>query len=253
MKKPLLRMLWCDRVAPLGNPVVPEVYWMLMGSSNWSRASRSLAQLVPAHGPGRGLRPQHHPACQGGQVAGHLVEHVQVVGGAEARGEHQGRHPGLAQGIGQLRGPVGRVDVDQDGPDLGGGVLESHPLGVVGRPDPDPLAGLDPEGQQPPGHLLDRGMELGVGHAHALVHADLAAVRSRFWPMVSPSNATGLAPCTYEGSLATSMAASLPPGLRAPAPFCDDIPMNPTVRTPSAAWAPESWRAFPAAQQPDWP
>src|SRR5215218_5158740 len=74
-----------------------------------------------------------------------------------------------------------------------------------------------------------------------------AAVRSRFWPMVSPSNATGLAPCTYEGSLATSMAASLPQGMRAPAPFCDDIPMNPTVRTPSAAWAPESWRAFPAA------
>ncbi|MFL6104312.1 MAG: 3-deoxy-7-phosphoheptulonate synthase, partial [Actinomycetes bacterium] len=29
--------------------------------------------------------------------------------------------------------------------------------------------------------------------------------------------------------------------------------MNPTVRTPSASWAPESWRALPAAQQPDWP
>src|SRR5512132_4604872 len=80
-----------------------------------------------------------------------------------------------------------------------------------------------------------------------------AAVRSRFWPMVSPSNATGLAPCTYEGSLATSMAASLPQGMRAPAPFCDDIPMNPTVRTLSASWAPGSWRALPAAQQPEWP
>src|SRR4029453_9222848 len=81
----------------------------------------------------------------------------------------------------------------------------------------------------------------------------LAAVRSRFWPMVSPSNATGLAPCTYEGSLATSMAASLPQSMRATAPFCDDIPMNPTVRTPPPSWAPESWRAFPAAQQPHWP
>src|SRR5918994_416672 len=38
-----------------------------------------------------------------------------------------------------------------------------------------------------------------------------AAVLSRFCPMVSPSSATGLAPCTYEGSLAPSMAASLPP------------------------------------------
>jgi 3-deoxy-7-phosphoheptulonate synthase len=29
--------------------------------------------------------------------------------------------------------------------------------------------------------------------------------------------------------------------------------MNPTVRTPARPWAPGSWRAFPAAQQPDWP
>ena len=26
-------MLWCESVAPLGKPVVPEVYWMLIGSS----------------------------------------------------------------------------------------------------------------------------------------------------------------------------------------------------------------------------
>jgi len=31
MKKPLLRMLWCDSVAPFGKPVVPDVYWMLIG------------------------------------------------------------------------------------------------------------------------------------------------------------------------------------------------------------------------------
>ena len=33
VKKPLLRMLRWLRVAPLGRPVVPEVYWMLIGSS----------------------------------------------------------------------------------------------------------------------------------------------------------------------------------------------------------------------------
>src|SRR4029453_12820108 len=87
----------------------------------------------------------------------------------------------------------------------------------------------------------------------ASLSGNLAAVRSRFCPMVSPSSCTGLAPCTYEGSLATSTAASLPQGMRVTAPFCDDIPMNPTVRTPSTSWAPESWRAFPAAQQPDRP
>src|SRR5262249_24005313 len=41
MKKPLFRMLWWDSVAPLGNPVVPLVYWMLIGSSKASVASRA--------------------------------------------------------------------------------------------------------------------------------------------------------------------------------------------------------------------
>jgi hypothetical protein len=40
-------MLRCDSVAPLGNPVVPDVYWMLIGSSvvsvssTWRSASAS--------------------------------------------------------------------------------------------------------------------------------------------------------------------------------------------------------------------
>ena len=41
VKKPLLRMLRWLSVAPLGLPVVPEVYWMLIGSSGVSAASRS--------------------------------------------------------------------------------------------------------------------------------------------------------------------------------------------------------------------
>ena len=40
-KKALLTMLWWDSVAPLGEPVVPDVYWMLTGSSNSSEASRA--------------------------------------------------------------------------------------------------------------------------------------------------------------------------------------------------------------------
>ena len=34
-------MLWWLRVAPFGNPVVPEVYWMLIASSKPSVAARS--------------------------------------------------------------------------------------------------------------------------------------------------------------------------------------------------------------------
>jgi hypothetical protein len=42
-------MLWCERVAPLGKPVVPVVYWMLMGSSKASVAARSeMAELPPS-------------------------------------------------------------------------------------------------------------------------------------------------------------------------------------------------------------
>ena len=45
-KKPLLRMLRWLSVAPLGQPVVPEVYWMLIGSCGSRPCSRS------AHGVG---------------------------------------------------------------------------------------------------------------------------------------------------------------------------------------------------------
>ncbi len=34
-------MLRCESVAPLGKPVVPDVYWMLIGSSGRSVASIS--------------------------------------------------------------------------------------------------------------------------------------------------------------------------------------------------------------------
>jgi 3-deoxy-7-phosphoheptulonate synthase len=41
--------------------------------------------------------------------------------------------------------------------------------------------------------------------------------------------------------------------MRDHARFCDDRAMNPTVRTSSQPWTPDSWRPLPAAQQPDWP
>src|ERR1700746_2270301 len=48
MNSPLLRMLWWDSVAPLGKPVVPLVYWMLIGSSKASPASRAASGSPPA-------------------------------------------------------------------------------------------------------------------------------------------------------------------------------------------------------------
>src|SRR4029078_575348 len=40
-------MLWWVSVAPLGKPVVPDVYWMLMASSNCSQDSRSASSSSP--------------------------------------------------------------------------------------------------------------------------------------------------------------------------------------------------------------
>ncbi|CAM5265142.1 hypothetical protein SVIOM74S_01814 [Streptomyces violarus] len=40
-------MLWWERVAPLGKPVVPDVYWMLIGSSQDRPSSSNRAPGVP--------------------------------------------------------------------------------------------------------------------------------------------------------------------------------------------------------------
>jgi hypothetical protein len=45
---------------------------------------RQPRELLPAHRAGRGVGAEHHPAAQRGQLVGHLAEHVEVVGLAEA-------------------------------------------------------------------------------------------------------------------------------------------------------------------------
>ena len=64
-------------MAPLGKPVVPEVYWMLIGSSNWSAASRPGAQLLGDRSPlGEQLLPvavEEDDALESGQLAAHLA------------------------------------------------------------------------------------------------------------------------------------------------------------------------------------
>ena len=52
---------------------------------------------------------------------------------------------------------IARVQVDQNGADLGGGKLRQHPFRAVGGPHPDPLALFDAQSHQPPResfHLL---------------------------------------------------------------------------------------------------
>ena len=169
VKKPLLRMLRWLRVAPFGRPVVPEVYWMLIGSSGVERPRDELGQGHPGVGhvvvgPLRGAEEQHllEP-----DVVADLRHHRAVVAGLELRRRDQQPDARLAQGVRQLVGPVGRVDVDQDRADLGGGVLGDRPLGAVGGPDPDPVALADAGPDQPDREGVDVGVELGPGPAPA--------------------------------------------------------------------------------------
>jgi hypothetical protein len=80
----------------------------------------------------------------------------------------------MLERVGHLVGAVGRVDVHQDGADLGRGVLHQRPFGAVGRPHADALAALDAEREERPRALVDARGKLAVGPAHVLVPRDEA-------------------------------------------------------------------------------
>ena len=163
-------LLWLS-VAPLGKPVVPLVYWMLIASSNWH--SGSSTSCVSAGGQRLPLgRAEQHDALELGQVAADGLDHRGVVRGLERRRRDQRAAAGLAQRVLQLGRAVGGVDVDQHDPGLRGRVLDEHPLGAVGAPDPQPVAGRQAVGEQRAGQAVDRLPQLGVRVADVLVAGD---------------------------------------------------------------------------------
>ena len=174
-------MLRWVSVAPLGNPVVPDVYWMLIGSSGRRlRRPAGHGRRVGATGTGDELvplvLPEEHRPLQAGHLAVDLVDHLHVVGALERRGGEEHPAARLVEGVGQLVGAVRRVDVDEDHADVGGGVLQQRPLGVVRAPQSDPVADLQAESEQPGAEPLDPLAELGVGPADALVAGDEGVV-----------------------------------------------------------------------------
>ncbi len=69
----------------------------------------------------------------------------------------------------QFKGPVGRIDVDQNRSSLGGSELEHHPLGAVGGPYADTVAFLHAEMQQAARRQVNFIAQLAVGVAPALM------------------------------------------------------------------------------------
>ena len=182
---PLFRMLWCVSVAPLGLPVVPLVYWMLIGSSVSSCSSRCPTSdgstPAPSSTSADHTRSRWPPAASPsivttisslGRSRAHRREHLEVVGGLEGRGGDEHPHAGLAERVRELARPVRRVDVDEDRADTRGGELQQRPLDAGRRPDADPVALLDADGQAGRGRRLDFRVELPVRQADALVSRD---------------------------------------------------------------------------------
>ena len=110
------------------------------------------------------------------------------------------RDAGLAQHVLQLVGAVGRVDVDQDRADLGGGVLDQRPTRRSSAPRCRP--GRPCRRPRPAARAatsVGPAVELGVGPAPAgrprrpapRGRATRAAVAARLAPMVSPSRVWG--------------------------------------------------------------
>ncbi len=133
--------------------------------------------LLPRGEEGVPVGFQQQRAAQVGAARPDGLEHRGVVELAKAAGVDEDAHAGLAQGVFQLAGQVGGVDVDENGADAGGGVLHHHPLVAVGGPDADAVAGGHPQGEEGAGGAGGQVPQLVVGGAEALVedHEGLAA------------------------------------------------------------------------------
>ena len=112
-----------------------------------------------------------------GQLGRQVGEHRQIVAALEGRRQDQRAAAHLVEGVFELAAAVGRVDVDQHQPGLGGGELGERPFVVVLRPDADPVAGLEAQPAQATGQRVHLEAQLGVGQADVLVahHQRLAS------------------------------------------------------------------------------
>ena len=155
---------------------------MLMASSNCSFGPE-LGELHPlgiAAGGGDIVEVQHARRLLGAQphdvlemrqlVRLHeIVDDLEVVRGLERRRQDQRLALDLVHRVLELGAPVGRVDVDQHQPRLGGGELGQGPFRAVGRPDADPVAALQPQRHQAGREIVDAAAELAPAPAHVLV------------------------------------------------------------------------------------
>ena len=97
------------------------------------------------------------------------AQHLDVAARLERFGGDQRPALDLVEGVFELGQAVGGIDVDQDEPGLRCGELGHRPFAVVGRPDADAMARLEPEREQACGECVDLLRERAVAPAHVLM------------------------------------------------------------------------------------
>ena len=171
-------MLKWESVAPLGDPVVPLVNWMLIASSGSSAADSAVEAATVAGagerdeagerpgGPRRRLLVEHDDVSQVRkprrpqrsravvELGRERAQHVDIIARLVAAGEHQRLAADLVERVFELGGAIGRIDVDQDGADARSTELHVEPFGAIGRPDADAIAAADAQREQAGGNVV---------------------------------------------------------------------------------------------------
>ena len=103
------------------------------------------------------------------QLRDQLLNHRVVVRCFERPGAHQPLTSRLLEHVVQFRKPVRRVDVDQNHTNLGAGKLADKPFKAIGRPDAQPVAGLQPQRHEATGMQVDSTAQLRPAQALVLM------------------------------------------------------------------------------------
>ena len=188
-------MLWCDSVAPFGDPVVPDVLdvdrivelqlRLTCAQIRRGGAAAVLNEVGPRDSARCGLAAKVDHMLAGRdrlglertrarhrQLRHQRRQHLDVVRLAETACRHENADTGLIERVFELAQSVGRVDIDEDRANLRRRVLHDRPLRGVRAPDPDPVSSLDPKRQQRARRTVHLLQQVGVGVAEILMAGD---------------------------------------------------------------------------------
>jgi len=112
------------------------------------------------------------PALAGLGLGDQLADDLDIVHIAPGVDDAQRGHVALLQHVVQLVALVGRVHGHQHDAGLGGGEHEGQPVRDVARPDPQMVAGLHADGQQPLGQVVGALVKVAVAPAQVAIRVD---------------------------------------------------------------------------------